>query len=427
MQDRRSILRHESAAWLSLHRIFPERQIMVRNGGRIRCFRLGTLTQLAVVATVAGGVLWSLLATAAYFDGLASLTTKDDEIAQRTAELDGVKANYRAAFGQLDEFQTVFQGITCEISDIQDSLLKIAERGVGNGKKGGATAGMPKLDPDAVGCRQGDRAVAAASQAPAIVGKADAAQEQEILRQRLTRLQDELGKLKASHGAFLQESAGLAAVRIGELERALSAAGVDLKTIQPGKAKPRTEDAKWSFFGRGGPFVAAHGGAAPPNPDINPVTLFNSHADRLDNLASTIRSLPLGEPLVDYEVTSPFGARNDPINAMSGIHEGVDMGAITGTPVTATGDGQVVWATWRDRYGLLVEVDHGMGVHTRYAHLSKVLVNLGQHVSRGTPLGLVGETGRTTGPHLHYEVRVGEQATNPMKFIMAGQNVLKGQ
>jgi murein DD-endopeptidase MepM/ murein hydrolase activator NlpD len=160
---------------------------------------------------------------------------------------------------------------------------------------------------------------------------------------------------------------------------------------------------------------------------LAPVTLFNSHADRLDNLTAAIKTLPLGEPLTDYEVTSPFGVRNDPINTMSGIHEGVDLGAATGTPVMATGDGQVVWASWRDRYGILVEIEHEMGIRTRYAHLSKTLVTVGQRVSRGTPIGLVGETGRTTGPHLHYEVRMGEQATNPMKFIMAGQNVFKGQ
>jgi murein DD-endopeptidase MepM/ murein hydrolase activator NlpD len=112
---------------------------------------------------------------------------------------------------------------------------------------------------------------------------------------------------------------------------------------------------------------------------------------------------------------------------MTGIHEGLDLGAPIGTPVEATGDGQVVWAGWRDRYGNLVEIDHGNGVHTRYGHLSKVMVSVGARINRGAVIGLVGETGRTTGPHLHYEVRMGDQATNPMKFIAAGQHVLKTQ
>jgi len=316
---------------------------------------------------------------------------------------------------------------------------------------------MPRLDPDASGCR------VVASATPAALNAADAAVEpdgdtrrivgslkdnpskdsalkgssskdgsspdQETLRRRVNHLEEELAKLKASHGAFLEQTAGVAAVRIGELERALSAVGVDAKSlgVDGNRHGHKTDDERSSLFGRGGPCVAARRGAAPASDGFNPVALFNTHADRLDNLTSAIKTLPLGEPLAEYEVTSPFGTRNDPINALTGIHEGVDLGAMTGTPVMATGDGQVVWASWRDRYGLMVEIEHGMGLHTRYAHLSKVLVNVGQRISRGAPLGLVGETGRTTGPHLHYEVRMGDQATNPMKFIMAGQNVLKGQ
>lgn len=451
--------------WKFLRDTFPERQILVRDHGRIRCFSLSTLHQMLITGVIAGCVLWALLATAAYLDGVATLASKEDEIAHRTAELDGVKANYKAAFGRLDEFQSIFSGITCEISDIQDSLLRIAERSVSSTKRSPATATMPRLDPDASGCRViagnsdpkgensadggpiGDtrRIIGSLKDGPQTANKDSAAKDkdkdaaakdvppidQETLRRRVNHLEGELAKLKASHGAFLEQTAGVAAVRIGELERALSAVGVDAKSLGGDGNGPRrgrkTDEDKNSIFGQGGPFIAARRGVAIPSGGFNPVALFNTHADRLDNLTAAIKTLPLGEPLADYEVTSPFGARNDPINAMTGIHEGVDLGAVTGTPVMATGDGQVVWATWRDRYGLLVEIDHGAGLRTRYAHLSKVLVNVGQHVSRGAPLGLVGETGRTTGPHLHYEVRMGDQATNPMKFIMAGQNVLKGQ
>ncbi len=432
----------------------------MRDHGRIHCFSLSTVHQLLITGVIAGCVLWALLATAAYFDGVAVMASKEDEIAHRTAELDGVKANYQAAFGRLDEFQSIFSGITCEISDIQDSLLRIAERSVSSAKRGPATGAMPRLDPDASGCRVVADATPAALNSAAgpdgdtrrIVGslkddslkddslkdaapktaspKDGSSPDQEALRRRVNHLEEELAKLKASHGAFLEQTAGVAAVRIGELERALSAVGLDTKTlgVDANRRGRKSDDEKSSLFGRGGPFIAARRGAGGPAPDgFNPVALFNTHADRLDNLTSAIRTLPLGEPLADYEVTSPFGVRNDPINALTGIHEGVDLGAMTGTPVMATGDGQVVWASWRDRYGLMVEIEHGMGLHTRYAHLSKILVNVGQRISRGAPLGLVGETGRTTGPHLHYEVRMGDQPTNPMKFIMAGQNVLKGQ
>lgn len=417
--------------------LFPERQILVRDQGRIRTFTLSTAQQLLIVGVIAGCALWALLASAAYLDSVAQVASKDDEIAHRAAELDGVKANYQAAFNQLDEFQTIFSGITCEITDIQSSLLKIAEHNIITAKRSGAGQATPRLNPDANGCR-GDAnktvgAAGAAPNAPAsdthkIVGalKDDAQHEQ--LKQRIDRLEEELARLKASHGAFLGQTADLAANRIGQLERALASAGVDPKLLGSARHDQKTDGMKGGPFGQGGPFIAAKPGVVRPQGEaFNPVALFNTHADRLDDLTTAIRSLPFGEPLNEYEITSPFGTRNDPINALTGIHEGVDMGAPAGTPVLATGEGQVAWASWRDRYGFLVEVDHGMGVRTRYAHLSKVLVSPGQHVSRGTPLGLVGMTGRTTGPHLHYEVRVSDQPTNPMKFIMAGQNVLQGQ
>ncbi len=422
------------ALWTSVRRVFPERQILVRDTGRIRCFKLGTLPQLGVIAAVAGCVLWALLSTAAYLDGAAKLASKEDEIAQRAAELDGLKASYQAAFGRLDEFQSIFAGITCEITDIQDSLLRIAERNVVTGKRGIAGT-MPRLDADANGCRVIANAAQPAAATPAsgdtrrIVGslKDDGANEQEVLRRRVTQLEEALEKLRASHSAFLQNTADIAALRIGEMEKALAAVGVNAKSLSTeADRRPTDGTSRVSPYGRGGPFIAA-----PPGTKLggsfNPVALFNNHADRLDTLTTALRSLPLGEPLADYEVTSPFGARNDPINNLTGIHEGVDLGAPTGTPVRATGEGVISSAGWRDRYGIMVEVDHGMGLRTRYAHLSKSLVAVGQHVSRGATIGFVGETGRTTGPHLHYEVRMADQATNPMKFITAGQNVLKSQ
>ena len=438
MTDRQSIIvRLGLALRGAVRRLFPARQILVRDQATVRCFRLGTIHQILIVAAVSGCVLWALLATAAYLDGLATVASKDDEIAHRAAELDGLKGSYQAAFSRLDEFQSIFQGISCEISDIQDSLLRITERTMGSGKR--AAANLPRLDPDAKGCRtvaadqpaaEGTVAAQRQTDTRRIVGSLKDAgnSEQQSLRRRVGELEEALARLKASHGAFLQHSSDLAASRIGELERGLSSVGVDPRHLISGSLqRARTSDTAANPYGRGGPFIAAGVGQRAWPDLLTPIALFNSHAERLDTLTSALRTLPLGEPLADYEVTSPFGARNDPINWQTGFHEGVDLGAPTGTPVMATGDGQVIWAAWRDRYGLMVELEHGVNTKTRYAHLSKVLVTVGEHVKRGSPVGLVGETGRTTGPHLHYEVRIGDQPVNPMKFITAGQDVLKGQ
>jgi len=423
-----------------IRRHFPERHILFKDHRRVVCLKVKTGHQLVAAGALMGCMVWALVATAAFLAGASALASKEHEIAERAAEIDDMKSNYQQAFGKLDEFQTIFSGITCEITDIQDSLLRITEKGITSSRK--VTSTMPRLDPDAKNCRSGAPATRLAAAASTLDVGHDTARivgalpesgdslkqearfetsEGDNLERRVNQLSQSLEKLRESHGAFLRHSADITAMRIGELERTLASVGVNARMASAGN------DGR---YGRGGPFIAAplHGGPTSQlADDFNPITLFNDHADRLDSLASVLKSLPLASPLADYELTSSFGARNDPINALTGIHEGLDLGAPTGTPVAASGDGQVVWASWRDRYGYLVEIDHGNGLKTRYGHLSKILVTLGSHVGRGAIIGLVGETGRTTGPHLHYEVRMGEQATNPMKFISAGQHVLKTQ
>jgi len=434
--SRKQISDRIEGLWARLRHIFPERQILIRDHGKVRCFTLGTVTQMGLFCAVSGVVLWGLLATAAYIDKAATLAAREGEISRQVSELNGIKGNYQAAVNRLNEFQGTFSNITCEISDIQDSLLRIAARNAqSNVKK--APGELPKLDPQAgSGCRD-----IAAAKAPVIqqlsAGEGGSNQisaplpagpEQDDLRRKVNDLQEGLDKLKASHGAFLEKSATITANRYGEIERKLASMGVDAEPLVEQamrRASVNDQPLAHERFGRGGPFVAAP--PPPPGSQASQVALFNDRATRLDSLTLALNAVPLAEPLHDYELTSPFGARNDPINALSGVHEGVDLGAPEGTPVLATGDGTVVSAGWGDRYGNLIEIDHGMGIHTRYAHLSKILIKAGDKVLRGKPIGLLGETGRTTGPHLHYEVRVDDDPTNPMKFITAGRDVLKTQ
>ncbi len=117
------------------------------------------------------------------------------------------------------------------------------------------------------------------------------------------------------------------------------------------------------------------------------------------------------------QVTSTFGTRSDPFHGKKRMHAGVDMGAKTGTPVYATGDGIIRRSRVAGGYGNLVEIDHGFGYQTRYGHLSRLLVAEGSFVRRGQMVGLVGSTGRSTGPHLHYEVRIGGKPVDPTKYM----------
>jgi murein DD-endopeptidase MepM/ murein hydrolase activator NlpD len=117
-------------------------------------------------------------------------------------------------------------------------------------------------------------------------------------------------------------------------------------------------------------------------------------------------------------VTSDFGQRVDPYTADRVMHQGVDIAAPHGKEIDSPADGTVVFAGLEGGYGNVLVIDHGYGIKTRYGHLSKILVKPGEHVKRGVPVGSIGNTGRSTGPHLHYEVRVNGVPQNPRKFIL---------
>ncbi len=120
---------------------------------------------------------------------------------------------------------------------------------------------------------------------------------------------------------------------------------------------------------------------------------------------------------VNGRIMSPFGARSDPFSGEGAVHTGVDLSAALGTPVKATADGVVMFAGWSGGYGKLVVVDHGGGLETYYAHLSRFEVLPGQEIRRGDTVGKSGGTGHATGPHLHYEVRMGGNPVNPYAFL----------
>lgn len=132
-------------------------------------------------------------------------------------------------------------------------------------------------------------------------------------------------------------------------------------------------------------------------------------------------SIPSRTPLAGIALTSDFGMRMHPVTGRRAAHKGTDLGAPTGTPIYATGDGMISRASWFSTYGLYVAIEHGGQIQTRYAHMSRLNVAEGQRVRKGDVIGYVGSTGRSTGPHLHYEVRVDGAAVNPVPYMNGGQ------
>ncbi|PZU60237.1 MAG: hypothetical protein DI547_04245 [Sphingobium sp.] len=146
---------------------------------------------------------------------------------------------------------------------------------------------------------------------------------------------------------------------------------------------------------------------------------------RMDNGVKSAVYIPSGRPVEKaISLTSSYGVRSDPFNGRARMHKGIDIPGPVGTPIYATADGVVARAGWASGYGNLVEISHGNGLETRYGHMSKLIVEPNTRVRRGQIIGLMGSTGRSTGSHLHYEVRVDGAAVNPLPFVAGAEYVV---
>ncbi len=180
----------------------------------------------------------------------------------------------------------------------------------------------------------------------------------------------------------------------------------------------RTLPARAKAGGTGGPMIPADSAEAASDlkADQQYRNLFNTWK-KLDTFQHAAISIPAVQPVEKLAFTSNFGIRTDPFRGTAAMHAGVDIPGPVGTPVYATADGVVDRAERAGGYGNLVEIDHGKGIATRYGHLSKILVEAGSRIHRGQLIALMGSTGRSTGPHLHYEVRIDGRAVNPAPFL----------
>lgn len=166
----------------------------------------------------------------------------------------------------------------------------------------------------------------------------------------------------------------------------------------------------------GGPFIPASG--FDENSLAESANTVLEALDRFQQARDGLNAAPIHNPLPSrYRISSGFGNRRDPFGGASAFHSGIDFAAPSGTSVLAAGDGQVSFAGPRNGYGNLVEINHGGGIVSRYAHLSAILVRVGQQISTGDLIAKVGSTGRSTGPHLHFEVRRNDSAQNPSRYL----------
>jgi murein DD-endopeptidase MepM/ murein hydrolase activator NlpD len=237
------------------------------------------------------------------------------------------------------------------------------------------------------------------------------------LRERTVALIGRLDDLHAAQGNVLDRLGERTVKNIEEAERLIAMTGLNLDAVLKRATK--------SFYGQGGPMIEVPDGEG-LNGLPGSVSEIDSQLTRWSGLRALLKRIPMISPVDFYHKASDYGLRRDPMNKRRSVHYGVDLAGWRGAPVYATAPGRVVFAGRKGRFGLMVEIEHGYGVRTRYAHLLKILVKRGDEVSHRHKIALLGSSGRSTGPHVHYEIRFDGKPMNPSKFIRAGRYVFKG-
>ena len=439
-----------------LSALLPPRDFLVRRNGEVGYFTLTTRMQVFLVLFFAlcGG--WMVYSSVFFVRYDKTAAFKSEQIASlRVAYrnlLDDVAA-YGSRFSELsddlDENHRAIMALNAGVSGgkAEGTVKKIAELEKDGGENARFAKELERLERDRDRLKSEMAYVrgrlASVFEEPALrdvrpetdeisyrtalLQRDLAVSESAELKKRVRGLEDLIAKMQDAQILAFQKMTSVAEENISGIEEVLSGVSETLKTAGLGmnsllnRIRRDKETA-----GIGGPFIPA---AMPKIPNSNlhiSLASLNTRLDRWFDLTVLQDALPLGKPIERIRVSSPFGAREDPFQGMPARHEAVDLKGITGEPVYTRAPGKVVRAGMWGWYGNMVEIDHGMGFRTRYAHLDKIFVRKGETVRSGDRIGNVGSTGRSTGAHLHYEIRVRGHAVDPMNFIKAKKNVFKG-
>lgn len=435
-------------------RPFADLHLYVRVNGAQRPVVVRRRTQLAVATAL------FVLSGAVGFSGVAALTGRLAAEAQRdrSAELEAallatderyqaIEAELR---GQLDEFRskTADQRDTiAHLLRLQESLR--AELAVTDRQLGAVSAERDAARRLVLAIHGGahddelwrqdsarEREALAARLAVTELRLATAEQERDAaraaeksLRGRVEVLESRLEQVRTSFESATTGLKGAIGDQVERVRKLLTHAGADPDLLIR-RANRQLPLPKRQFPpGQGGPFEPA------PARSKDAVSLaatlpFFDDLERLRTLQRVLTVVPLVPPLAEYTLSSGFGVRADPITRKAATHTGLDFNGPYNASVLAAAPGRVTTAGRVGDYGILVEVDHGLGLATRYAHLSRTLVRAGDVVTTRQPIGIMGSTGRSTGRHLHYEIRLDGEALDPAAFLEVGRqlaHVLKGQ
>lgn len=422
-------------------RYFPDRQIIVRaDRGDNHYLRLTQRLQLSVTATVLVLTGWLAVTTISFLARDAMMASKDQAALK-------ARQDYETLATEMGDYRRRFASLSRELEQNNAQMTRMAEQNatlVAQLKGVEQTLASTEQEKAAV-ARERERLRQAVAQVENQMGelgerngdlknKLTSAENRMInmlaernkavsdsndLRGRVKDLEHAISQLSDSEQEVVQRLTEHTMARIDTMEQVLGKTGVKLDRMLGKGAQ--------AGGGAGGPFIAAKPDERRPE-DRMRVALANLdlHIDRWVNLQQMVQTLPLVAPVDYYYVGSGYGKRRDPFNNKWAMHYGLDLITSKKTTAYATAPGVVSFAGWKPKYGKIVEITHASGITTLYAHLESVSVKKGQKVGHREPIGTVGNTGRSSGTHLHYEIQVNGKAVDPQRFIKAGRYVFQG-
>ena len=387
---------------------FPERQIYHRTGGEVHYFVLKTRTQVAIVSGLTLVALWCSLTIISVFWVNNPLRPPVKENKRMTAlyerQLEDARTRYENAQLIINQQRDAFESQTREFAEAQSAITQFVD---GTGRAVSAPASDVKY--------ASSRVLMAPSSRDPIPRKPRVDIRKEASLNLNVDIDPSVRRLKETQNAILADAEMETLDRIERSRAILNSTAIGVDTIL-----------KSGGFGEGGVFVPIDGTEAILSDGefgsrVGSIKARVAEAAALD---SALTSVPFGNPVgTDTYRTSGYGMRKDPFNKRPAFHAGVDFGAYRLAPIVATADGVVKFVGRNGGYGRTVEIDHGHGFVTRYAHLEKTYVKRGARVKMGEKIGGMGSTGRSTATHLHYEIYFQGQDFDPDNFLKAGKYV----
>lgn len=427
-----------------LERYFPERRVFLKSDTDTRFVRLRSETQLFIFGGCALVVAWAIVATAVlvmdnigagnfreqakrdqrvYEERLSAIAGERDA---RAAEALAAQERFNAALHQISAMQSELLDSEIRRRELETGIevIQATLRDTMKERESARTALAVLQSEGGAAPGPAGQDVGAPTQFLASALARTAAERDRIrsdAHDALTRASDleyEIALMRERNDQIFRQLEEAMTVSVEPLDKMFRSAGLATDQI--------LDKVRRGYSGQGGPLTPisfSTRGEEPTADELRANRLLNQ-MDQLNLYRIAAEKAPFAVPVERaFRFTSGFGYRRDPKTGGRRMHNGVDFAAGMGTPLHATADGEVIYAGWQSGYGRLVKIRHAFGIETRFAHLSQIDVKKGQRVSRGDRIGAMGASGRVTGVHLHYEVRVDGKPVNPMTYIKAARDV----